>query len=278
MPLSRAALPAAALRGFARKHADFRVWPRRRVPRHDGGWGLHLKAGGSIGVRVCGAKDVAGSRGPIGACSACMRILLFFVMLPCTFAIACAKSEKSSESAPAASAPVVNAPADQAALDNAKAAASKLGGATRTRLMETMTRGGFKEGVEVCSVEAQDIARKVREETGARVGRSSNRLRNSKNAPPSWVADWLKTQGERKAQGVAVMSQVVDTPQGRVARFIKPIEIEAPCLGCHGDPASIQTDVKAILAEKYPGDQATGYSLGDLRGALWAEVDVKAAQ
>lgn len=211
-----------------------------------------------------------------------MRILLFFAMLPCTFAIGCAKSEKSSESAAAASAPVANAPAyapvDQAALDKAKAAASKLGGATRTRLMETMARGGFKEGVEVCSVEAQDIARKVREETGARVGRSSNRLRNSKNAPPPWVADWLKTQGERKAQGVTVMNQVVDTPQGRVARFIKPIEIEAPCLGCHGDPASIQADVKAILAEKYPGDQATGYSLGDLRGALWAEVDVKATQ
>lgn len=201
-----------------------------------------------------------------------MRIVLLLALVPLTLAPACAKSEKS-ESAPAASAPAPS-PADQAALDKAKAAASKLGGATRARLTETMTRGGFKEGVEVCSAEAQDIARKVREETGARVGRSSKRLRNPKDSPPPWVADWLKTQGERRAEGVSAMSQVVDTPEGRVARFIKPIEIEAPCLGCHGDPASIQADVKAILTEKYPNDQATGYSLGDLRGALWAEVDV----
>ncbi len=201
-----------------------------------------------------------------------MRTLMFLVLVPFVLVPACATSEKS-ESAPAASASAVSA-ADQAALEKAKAAASKLGGATRARLTETMTQGGFKQGVEVCSAEAQDIARKVREETGARVGRSSNRLRKPKDAPPPWVADWLKTQGERKAQGVSALTQVVDTPQGRVARFIKPIEIEALCLGCHGDPASIQNEVKAILAEKYPADQASGYSLGDLRGALWAEVDV----
>jgi len=28
------------------------------------------------------------------------------------------------------------------------------------------------------------------------------------------------------------------------------------------------------LASKFPDDQATGYALGDLRGALWAEVAV----
>lgn len=203
-----------------------------------------------------------------------MRILMFLAIVPFAIAPACARSERN-ESAPAASASAFSA-TEKEALEKAKAAAGKLGGATRARLTETMAQGGFKQGVEVCSTEAQGIAAKVREETGARVGRSSNRLRNSKDAPPQWVADWLKTQGERKAEGVLGMSQVVDTPQGRMARFIKPIEIEAPCLGCHGDPTSMQSEVKAILAEKYPADKATGYTLGDLRGALWAEVDVGA--
>jgi hypothetical protein len=27
-----------------------------------------------------------------------------------------------------------------------------------------------------------------------------------------------------------------------------------------------------VLAEKYPGDQATGYAVGDLRGLAWVEL------
>ena len=44
------------------------------------------------------------------------------------------------------------------------------------------------------------------------------------------------------------------------------------CLACHGAPEQIPAEVAAILAERYPDDQATGYAVGDLRGALWAEV------
>jgi hypothetical protein len=66
------------------------------------------------------------------------------------------------------------------------------------------------------------------------------------------------------------------TPAGPVARVLKPIAIEPLCLSCHGDPASMKDDVKAALKQRYPADKATGYQIGDLRGALWAEVPIAA--
>lgn len=196
------------------------------------------------------------------------RFLPVITTLLLASATAC-KSEDPKASAPPAS------PSDQAALEKAKAAGGKLGQAVRGRLLEALTQGGPEKAVAICATEAQEIARKVHEETGASVGRSSLRLRNPADAPPPWVGEWLKAQGERKAEGAPGIHAVVATPEGRVARFLKPIEIEATCLLCHGDPASLPAKVKETLAEKYPGDKATGYAAGDLRGALWAEVKVE---
>lgn len=135
-----------------------------------------------------------------------------------------------------------------------------------------MNQGGAASAVAVCASEAQSITAGVRQETGVTVGRSSLRLRNEADAAPPWVAEWLKAQGERKAEGAAGISAVVDTPEGKRARVLMPIAIEAGCLPCHGDPSAIAPEVKAALQAKYPADAATGYAIGDLRGALWAEA------
>lgn len=166
-------------------------------------------------------------------------------------------------------------PADP--LARAEAAAATLGKTFRARLSEAMAAGGPPAGIAVCSAEAQAIGAKVAEETGAKVGRSSLRLRNPANAAPDWVAAWLKAQGERKAEGVVGVSRIDQTPAGPKARVIKPIVVEAPCLNCHGAADRIHPDVKAVLAAKYPNDAAVGYAEGDLRGALWAEVPADAA-
>jgi hypothetical protein len=50
------------------------------------------------------------------------------------------------------------------------------------------------------------------------------------------------------------------------------------CLACHGDaPAE---DVRAVLMEYYPGDLATGFAEGDLRGLFsidWSLESLRAA-
>ncbi len=47
------------------------------------------------------------------------------------------------------------------------------------------------------------------------------------------------------------------------------------CVTCHGPTDALAPDVKQVLATRYPGDQATGYALGDLRGIAWAELPAR---
>ncbi len=54
----------------------------------------------------------------------------------------------------------------------------------------------------------------------------------------------------------------------RELRYAKAIAVQPMCVTCHGS----KDDIPAPLAEKirieYPDDQATGYSVGKLRGAV----------
>ena len=156
--------------------------------------------------------------------------------------------------------------AEATAIARAEAAAVRLGSTLKARVVEEMGKGGPVAAVSVCNVEAPALAATIQSETGVTLGRSSLRLRNPANAPPAWVQDWLLAQGERLAAGTTPVATVVD---GK-ARVIKPITVEAPCLACHGAPVAIAPAVKAEIARHYPMDAATGYAVGDLRGALWA--------
>lgn len=61
--------------------------------------------------------------------------------------------------------------------------------------------------------------------------------------------------------------------QGEGWALYKPIWIGSPiCLQCHGPEEQIPDDVRAALTRLYPDDDATGYSLGELRGAFVVEA------
>ncbi len=63
-------------------------------------------------------------------------------------------------------------------------------------------------------------------------------------------------------------AEIVAEPNGKYFRFMKAIPVQDQCLVCHGDKNNLQPEVKALLNERYPHDQATGYKVGDLRGAV----------
>lgn len=165
-------------------------------------------------------------------------------------------------------------PAETDAIAKADAAAMRLGKTLKERVISVLTAQGPVAAISVCSAEAPAVSASIGVETGAKLGRSSLRTRNPQNAGPDWVQAWLKEQGERKAEGVKGLATIEQTPTGKVARVIKPIAIEEPCLKCHGAPDAIHPDVVGVLKERYPQDAAKGYALGDLRGALWAELPV----
>jgi hypothetical protein len=60
----------------------------------------------------------------------------------------------------------------------------------------------------------------------------------------------------------------VAEPQAAYFRFMKALPVKPLCLTCHGSEQTIPASVQARLAHEYPNDTATGYSVGQIRGAV----------
>ncbi len=68
--------------------------------------------------------------------------------------------------------------------------------------------------------------------------------------------------------------QVIREGGTKSLRYMKPIVIKQPCMMCHGQVGEIDDTVLDSIHTKYPGDQAIGYKVGDLRGAFTVIVDL----
>jgi hypothetical protein len=133
-----------------------------------------------------------------------------------------------------------------------------------------MQEGGPVKAIGICNLKAPRIAAAISAEAGWDIGRTSLRIRNPANAPDPWELTVLEQFEQRKADGEdpAQMEYyaAVEQDGGTVFRYMKAIPTAALCLACHG--AELAPGVEKKLAELYPGDQARGYQVGDIRGAF----------
>ena len=138
------------------------------------------------------------------------------------------------------------------------------------QLQAAMKAGGPVAAIPVCNVQAPAIARNLAYNSGWEVGRTSLKLRNPANRPDPWERAVLEQFETRKAAGEAAdkmeFSEVVDAEGVKTFRYMKAIPTGDVCLKCHG--TEIDSEVQSQLLRYYPGDQATGYALGDIRGAF----------
>lgn len=152
----------------------------------------------------------------------------------------------------------------------ARAAIGAFSNALKAELMAAMQAGGPLDAIEVCSARAPAIAEAVSLDSGMQLSRVSLRNRNPGNAPVEWQTSVLRNFERRLAAGEAAESlswQELAEQGGRQEfRLMKAIPTAPLCLQCHGE--AIAPPVAAKIAELYPGDQATGYREGDIRGAF----------
>lgn len=129
------------------------------------------------------------------------------------------------------------------------------------------------ETVDICRDKLPGLVKETREKTGWEIRRVSLKVRNpERGTPDAWEAGVLADFDRRAAAGekrdALEHGDIVQTADGRVFRYMKALPVQEACLTCHGDPAKLTPELKARLATLYPSDQATGYQLGDIRGAL----------
>jgi hypothetical protein len=148
--------------------------------------------------------------------------------------------------------------------------ATRLGG----RLKQELEANGPESAISVCKKIAPQIAGDLSRQTGWTVGRVGTRARNANTGvPDAWETRALATFAERMKQGekpeTLELAEVVSAPSGgHTLRYAKAIAIQPLCVTCHGAPEQLPAGVKARLQAEYPLDQATGYRVGELRGAV----------
>jgi hypothetical protein len=139
------------------------------------------------------------------------------------------------------------------------------------QLKNAMQAGGAERAVEVCQQIAQPLTESISEKyPGARISRVALRYRNPANAADPASASVLKEWEAKLAAGDPLPTNSVTETEGNIIVH-QPIMTQELCLQCHGAPGSFSPELTQILAQSYPGDRATGYQVGDLRGAFRIE-------
>lgn len=170
--------------------------------------------------------------------------------------------------------PALTSAAD--ALERARTAAQAFSGQLRATLQAAMQGEGPVAAVEVCHAAAPAIADEVMREHGVRLGRVAlpGRNRHPDQSAQDWRLDVLQNFQRAVENGAPAAEQVwvqkEDLPAGVALRMMRGIATEAACTTCHG--VDITSEVRAAITRHYPADNATGFEVGDLRGALWVEV------
>jgi hypothetical protein len=125
------------------------------------------------------------------------------------------------------------------------------------------------EAIGVCSVEATRIAAELSAEAGVRVARTALKVRNPANAPDANARAALEDFQRQLRAGLLSPPERFDSAADGSARYLRAIITQPLCTVCHGP--DVTADVKMAIMQRYPSDEATGFEVGDLRGAFVVE-------
>jgi hypothetical protein len=156
----------------------------------------------------------------------------------------------------------------------ARAVATEFGMTLIGELQKAIAAGGPVNAIGVCNIIAPKIAADMSAEKKMKIGRTSLKLRQPNNKPDEWELRQLQSFEQRKAAGEnpanIEFGEYVTTGSKTVFRYMKAIPTGEVCLNCHG--GTLAPEVTAKLKQLYPQDAATGYKVGDLRGAFTITV------
>ena len=163
---------------------------------------------------------------------------------------------------------------DASLVQSTRGIAGELLGQLGQKLKAAMSTDGPVAAVSVCKESAPAIARQLSIANDAKVTRVGTRVRNQNmGVPNAWQKEALTQFEARLSQGEKAADieywQVADNGHGKSElRYAKAIAIQPQCLSCHGSAQDIAAPLSEKLRIEYPNDQATGYSVGQLRGAV----------
>ena len=138
-------------------------------------------------------------------------------------------------------------------------------------LTDRLRAGGPAFAIKSCHIDVIGIIQRIGRQEGVAAGRTSDRLRSPTNAPKPWAAALVTANAGRHARDVPGFA--VDL--GDKVGVLRPIAHRPMCASCHGAADTLEPAVRAELRDRYPRDQAVGFTEGEIRGWFWVEVPKK---
>jgi hypothetical protein len=136
-------------------------------------------------------------------------------------------------------------------------------------LKAALTGGGTLAAIEVCKGVSTTLDERFEGLPGVKVRRVTEQVRNPTHAPDEFEQSVFSEWREQMKVGGYPSAIARETDDG--LRVMQPIMLKLRlCLRCHGTKTDISKEVQKKLKLHYPDDKATGYKMGDLRGAFSA--------
>jgi hypothetical protein len=146
-------------------------------------------------------------------------------------------------------------------------------------LKAALVGGGTTAAIPVCKEVSDKLADSFAELPNVKVRRVAVRNRNPAHTPDSFEAGIFREWEEGLASGSQPVAISRETDEG--LRVMQPIMLGSRlCLRCHGDLRQMAPETVEMLKRLYPDDNATGFELGQLRGAfsaIWTEPETAEA-
>lgn len=163
-------------------------------------------------------------------------------------------------------------PADMAWVPQARAVSTAVPPKLLAVLQEEIARGGPEGAIAVCREQAPALARAASEQTGWTVRRVSLRNRNPKAVPDAWeraaLEDFDRRAAAKESAATLERAEITQENGQPVQRYMRALPTLPLCTQCHGAADKLSPAVAARLKALYPDDRATGYAVGDIRGAM----------
>jgi hypothetical protein len=138
-------------------------------------------------------------------------------------------------------------------------------------LTVALNKGGPAFAIKSCHIDVIGVIQRIGRQEGIAAGRTSDRLRSPTNAPRPWAAPLVKAYSGRRPRDVEGFA--VDL--GDKVGVLRPIAQRSICASCHGPTEKVSAAVRRELSDRYPRDQALGFTDGEIRGWFWVEIPKK---
>ncbi len=198
-----------------------------------------------------------------------MRILILFLFSLFLFSIISCKNQNQQVAETTGNVEISFDSLKGEYLETGKKIAMESGKTLKSKLMESITKGGLENGLTVCNSIAQSMMDSLSKAHGVEIRRTTPKARNTKDKPLEYELEILKIYETKHIEGSQLQAEVKETASGDVM-FFMPIMMEETCIKCHGKIGKdVPKELYAKIKEKYPTDEAFNYKVGDFRG-MWS--------